>query len=671
MADGKIFFASVLLLLLRVTLLVYGQTSSTPSASPTTATQSTANPTSAPTTNAPTTPPPAPPTTTIIVPISPTTTNVPNNTDLGPCTCDLTPGVCDVNCCCDPACTSNDLNAFTRCDESVNLQSTQYCIQQSKVFRSNTPHTVDVSNPSLFCIVTDNFQTRNYYYVPNVANTRDLFLGYKSTAGPLYSYENVALTTNPTTQSRYDSYKSGEPIYTLFNQTNILGKLGLPRPAISSECDDTNPAAFMMDQSFTCIRKLAPLAQSCQTSYALDAATFYSGFRVIPIPSVLAPKLYNASNPETWVTTPLYDQQMPIDPVLPAKCVGAQGIVENCRIVDSVPTPQYDTATKTCRYAVKEVEYIISQNGTKGIVSVNVQFTLGDITDSNLPLSQTYKATYIRPQQAGASPAFKYSGNPGYRVGEPVMAGKLVNQQDSTGTLKQAISINTDRNQWMTVIRPGPGGSCLTQIGKRESVKFGVNIRSGCLFELSLANITNVCKVLQTSVSNALLGDAPTYVATFGNSLVENVGDWVPIIKDNLPSGASVSLSGGCYNLVLGLHIEIIYANVGALGNPQPKILGVKYTWDKQQNLQFKCIGQYCQPGTEQSQTQKFELVTSVTFVDASVPAVSLQAEIPLFTVRLPYDFFYPFFAGAGANLIPRTGVVLLAAVLATLKLTS
>ena len=42
----------------------------------------------------------------------------------------------------------------------------------------------------------------------------------------------------------------------------------------------------------------------------------------------------------------------------------------------------------------------------------------------------------------------------------------------------------------------------------------------------------------------------------------------------------SSNQEGVCPSIVLGLHLEVLYSNVGALSNPQPKILGVKYTYD-------------------------------------------------------------------------------------------
>ena len=39
------------------------------------------------------------------------------------------------------------------------------------------------------------------------------------------------------------------------------------------------------------------------------------------------------------------------------------------------------------------------------------------------------------------------------------------------------------------------------------------------------------CKLIQDTVLNALIGDPPTHVASFGNSDVNSVGDWVRILN--------------------------------------------------------------------------------------------------------------------------------------------
>ena len=37
-----------------------------------------------------------------------------------------------------------------------------------------------------------------------------------------------------------------------------------------------------------------------------------------------------------------------------------------------------------------------------------------------------------------------------------------------------------------------------------------------------------------------------------------------------------------CLNMVTGMHWEILYANAGALGNPQAKIIGASYRYTSQ-----------------------------------------------------------------------------------------
>lgn len=41
-----------------------------------------------------------------------------------------------------------------------------------------------------------------------------------------------------------------------------------------------------------------------------------------------------------------------------------------------------------------QVEYEITHEGTKGILSVDVKFVLKNIKDSDLPLKQTFKVTW-------------------------------------------------------------------------------------------------------------------------------------------------------------------------------------------------------------------------------------------------------------------------------------
>uniref|UniRef100_A0A8C6ASG7 Tectonic family member 1 n=1 Tax=Monodon monoceros TaxID=40151 RepID=A0A8C6ASG7_MONMO len=76
------------------------------------------------------------------------------------CVCDLSPALCDVNCCCDPDCSSVDFSVFSACSIPVVMGDSQFCSQKAAIyslnFTADPPQRVfklvDQINPSIFCI---------------------------------------------------------------------------------------------------------------------------------------------------------------------------------------------------------------------------------------------------------------------------------------------------------------------------------------------------------------------------------------------------------------------------------------------------------------------------------------------------------------------------------------
>ena len=74
--------------------------------------------------------------------------------------------------------------------------------------------------------------------------------------------------------------------------------------------------------------------------------------------------------------------------------------------------------------------------------------------------------------------SYQRSGNPGYIVGKPVIAGRKVTSETEAS---QIIEINPDPLSWLTVISLAPPlGDCL-EIEGRRSVLFGEDLRTGCV----------------------------------------------------------------------------------------------------------------------------------------------------------------------------------------------
>ncbi|XP_053525731.1 tectonic-1 isoform X2 [Artibeus jamaicensis] len=92
------------------------------------------------------------------------------------CGCDLSPAQCDVNCCCDPDCSSMDFSVFSCCSIPVVTGDSRFCSQRAAIyslnFTANPPQRVfkivDRINPSIFCIHITNYKPALSFINPEV-----------------------------------------------------------------------------------------------------------------------------------------------------------------------------------------------------------------------------------------------------------------------------------------------------------------------------------------------------------------------------------------------------------------------------------------------------------------------------------------------------------------------
>ena len=274
-----------------------------------------------------------------------------------------------------------------------------------------------------------------------------------------------------------------------------------------------------------------------------------------------------------------------------------------------------------------QVDYTI-RHQAGSLTNIDVFISLTDISGDVTAVEQTHTLTFLEQNQTST---FKRSGNPGYIVGQPVLAGKRI---------EDYIDLNGDRFKYLTMVTASSDGDCVSDSLLRESVLFGEDMRAGCLWRLKRSDLAS-CRDMQAQIVEALLGpsrsinnDGSLYLATFGNSDPLKIGDWVKVIVVNQLSD---KLCTGVF-----LHLEILYAYIGALSNPQAKIVGAKLTL-KSTELDYYCWGPFCQSQND-DQTQNVEMVSSVAFVDVSEPAVAAIAEEPVAASKLPADFFHPYY---------------------------
>ncbi|KAB1270692.1 Tectonic-3 [Camelus dromedarius] len=407
------------------------------------------------------------------------TTSAPGNrtVDLFPvlpiCVCDLTPGACDINCCCDRDCyLLHPRTVFSFCLPGSVRSSHWVCVDNSLIFRSNSPFPsrvfMDSNGIRQFCVHVNNSKLNYFQKLQTVDATNFQALATE--------FGGESFTSTFQTQLPPPFYRvslgageelfglvfplmltvdqAGDPILTYFPQWSVMGLLRQPAGVgAGGLCAESNPAGFLESKSTTCARFFKNLADSCTLDPALDAASYYN-FTVLKVPR-------GVSDPQNTKF------QVPVTLVSQA---GSPLLAGNtCQNVVS------QVGTLTSDSGLMYVIYEIETNGTFGIQKVSVSFGQTNLT--------------VKP-----------------------------------GTSLQQHFIIRYR---MTLLQSQGDGTCSV---KRHEVQFGVNAISGCKLRLKRVD----CSHLQQEIYHTLHGrPRPEHVAIFGNADPAQKGAWTRILSSN------------------------------------------------------------------------------------------------------------------------------------------
>ncbi|XP_036027542.1 tectonic-1 [Onychomys torridus] len=164
------------------------------------------------------------------------------------CVCDLLPAQCDVNCCCDPDCSTVDFSVFSACSVPVVTGDGQFCSQKAAVYSMNLtadpPHRVfrliDQINPSVFCVHISNYKPALSFANPEVPNENNFDRLMQASGGFTLSVESHVPSTTSSDVPQPTKYEYGVPLQTAGSSSGSF--LRLPSPLTSSLCTDQNPA---------------------------------------------------------------------------------------------------------------------------------------------------------------------------------------------------------------------------------------------------------------------------------------------------------------------------------------------------------------------------------------------------------------------------------------------
>lgn len=549
----------------------------------------------------------------------------------GFCQCDLSLGLCDINCCCDQDCSNRDRKAFSDC--SVQFPPNpddNYCYTTENFAVNGTQFALGISPSGDFCALsTENngLMFKERAILDNVTLFNKLKSRHRQFLWPK-SDSTISHRVDPS------HYKVGEPIW--IEQNEVLGKLTLPDSLNSRDCNAFRAVEFMTDNEISCSYFSLTPDTDCSKEPRLNLRTFTRGFQVVRNPS-----LYLNASSKSRSLIDIEVQLCRKDDHQASTCI-------QIPIQDPIPEP-----SSQCRNVLKSIHYEIIHNGVDGIEKITAYADLSDEASQIRPtyIEQKFRTNFFWTTDNTTNVQVR-SGNPGYLDGKPLRTGLLKFDQDINAWIINMF--DNPRLSPISLMPLSPDGSCASVIGSKDRtpIKFRENVRIGCSFQVQQESISQECDKLRSQTMDLLVEKRGTeilresMIASFGNSETQFPGDWVPIIVSNAPSPPNQGnynreeRPGVCSNIVLSLHIEVVHSKTGSLANPQAKIIGVNYRFGPPQDLKIRCLGQSCQ---SIHQSQRLEVFTTVNFVDVSQRANDRYAEFPVFEAKLPYDFFYPF----------------------------
>lgn len=309
-----------------------------------------------------------------------------------------------------------------------------------------------------------------------------------------------------------------------FASTGVQGFLSLPDALYSGDCIDSVPVKYLVNERHGCNRRFV-LAQACASGQPLDVGYYLGGVSVLSTPTGTGtvPIQVNSISCRQGVTCP--------QSTLPASFVS---------VATSLPSPL--TQNGVCTNVLQSLNYTIVYDNTAQtptIQSIQVDLVFG-VTGAT-SVAQTFAVFFQSKSSSGQ--IYSRSGNPGYTIGSPVLAGT---KALSGGKSAIAYTPNPAYGPSLASTRPDTNqctGNTVTDLAYRVPVTFGEDTASGCVLYYTLGDLTNNCGTIKQTVLNAQMGANNaliTHFGRFGNSSQLDISQWVEISGTTPPSAVSL-----------------------------------------------------------------------------------------------------------------------------------
>ncbi|OLP97166.1 Tectonic-1 [Symbiodinium microadriaticum] len=476
--------------------------------------------------------------------------------NLGTCTCDLTEGQCDVNCCCDPDCSglSGLTGSFSCLPEGPVNANAQYCYSKSWLHSVNPRVDLWVIADDLrglLCVSVDNSAVRGEVF------QNEATLSSSQIDAVIQERQRSSSTGTAADEQVLRGYRAGDVLKihsalsaagevlavtgpsTLEAAGNmeVVSSLRLPTADPLGTCAAPGQAVrFLNDVPAAGCSRNVDLATTCtQLGARSRLESFMLRSQYMPedmrcgsrclLPEIVAPCPAGSANGSA--STQCTGNALPLeDPVF-------SGGADSC----------------SCKGVLKDVHYnfTFGFDETQQVVRITnmaVSFTLQDVVSQGcqvVSLQQGGSVHFFQEQSDGSQPEAR-SGNPGYQNGLPLLVSQCLDF-DGSGTC-------SSYGPRVEATVPGitMAGTCrrvnssaAEQDDARVPINFGENSMSGCTLSLTRADLAALCRAGADAATGftgllAMLpfgrsGNRWTQIAAFGSvpTSAQDPADWVQV----------------------------------------------------------------------------------------------------------------------------------------------
>ncbi|CAG2252080.1 TCTN2 [Mytilus edulis] len=574
--------------------------------------------------------------------------------EVAPCPCDLTGGVCDINCCCDTN-KRRSVDAYPYLDGGQEAALPEYMCD-SKHF-----HKEDWF--PLMCVTNEYNSLLGFFYQNenNLRTTQSLLT--KVNGKESFTYKEDEERVEPPAPAATTGYRQNEKVLSV--KTNAAGTadrrgvVSLPQRILSGECSTTAPLQYLNDIDSDCSFQLTNAM--CSGDSVFNALSYIqssttrdpscpSAFSIMGNPNTgtqnIAETIVNyycltdaTSYIKSTTTAAPPSTRSLFNYTYPAGCP-----LDNCgrETTNEPPCTGYvDGTTQKLFLHDVDVRYNFYWSGPN-ILKLNATVFLANIvlsTPTNpVVVTQKYKASFVN--SFAGTPAednfynvttpFSRSGKPGYDIDKPMISGMVIRNETDNAFLY----MNSNASRQMALWNTGFDGLC-SNAGRRE-ILFGKDTFTSCNIYIGtsdLENCTDLSKLIINRLDNLMPAER---IGRYGNNNPYGPAQWIEVLREDLTSTCTNSLeannqtvlswrfSGFCTDIISGINLDVMYGESGkANGVPTKEIIGAYVSYSKS-TWQLTCgSGSLC---TDPSYVEPFPITASVRFI--KVPANTPEPKI-------------------------------------------